>query len=113
MPIAVPPQLKRVPSVQRLPSTLSQLLFPEHEPLSINPETHRIRLTLMCIGRIAERASPPTGAGPMAEQKKPQDNRDKQPCELDQGQLEQAAGGRKAGGGQQEYDVSKPAGSTG
>jgi hypothetical protein len=49
----------------------------------------------------------------MAGQKNPQDKRDKTPRELDEGQLEQAAGGRKAGGGQQEYDVSKPAGSTG
>jgi hypothetical protein len=38
MPIAVPPQLKRVPSIQRLLSTLSQLFVPEHKPLSMNPE---------------------------------------------------------------------------
>ncbi len=49
----------------------------------------------------------------MAEQKKPQDKCDKTPRELDEGQLEQAAGGRKAGGGQQEYDISKTNSSTG
>jgi hypothetical protein len=49
----------------------------------------------------------------MADPKKSQDNRDKSPRELDETQLEQAAGGRKAGGGQQEYDVSKTTGSTG
>lgn len=49
----------------------------------------------------------------MAEQKNPQDKRDRTPRELDEGQLEQAAGGRKAGGGQQEYDISKKSGATG
>ena len=47
----------------------------------------------------------------MADQKNRQDKRDNPPSELDEHQLDQASGGRKAGGEQQDYGVAKPVGS--